>query len=434
MTDSESKPLPFGSFEKTPDIRDRFPTLPAVQDLLSRIKSQVDKAKTLEIKTGYIDIGIEEFKQIKVKGWRQYHALTEQHDLPDPQPFWDYDADLDQAISELGIIRQSLLIADAARAASAKAPTPAPSKVPVFGASAALTPTPPDPKASSPDVMDIKQLAEYLKGSESWLYKHYKEEGIPYFLLGTNLRFRKDEVDEWVSNRGKAGTLIPPTTTPPHSGIGTDASERPVPAAQSDSSKPNAQPIEVLEERVHPQTLARINRLIALLWEKDYLSQSDSQRLKNWILRGSKLDSGEAPLSWLKLRKSLVTCVVLCQHAGLISINETKGKVPPRPDYAATIERDYTAEHKPRLQNIDRDYAKDIEEEVSFFTSHVQAYAKNNELDFPLDNILLSALNEYFDDIDGSEGMAEEATAIVDGCKSLDFSMLRLFHSLANEC
>jgi hypothetical protein len=204
-----------------------------------------------------------------------------------------------------------------------------------------------------------------------------------------------------------------------------------VPAAPRGISEPGARPIELHEDLVHPQKLARINKLIALLWERDYLSQSDSQRFKNWVLRGTKLDSGEAQLLWRKLRKSLVTCIVLCQHAKLINIPESQGKNLPRPDYAATIERDFTAEGKARLQNIDRDYAKDTEEQIHFFTSHIQAYAKDNKLDFPLDNILFSAVNEYFDDIDGSEGLAEEVKAITDGCKSLDFDMLRLFHSIA---
>ena len=100
------------------------PPLPDIQDLLSRVRRQVDKAKTLEVKTGYIDIGIEEFKQIKVKGWRQYRYPYEQHALDDPQPFWDYDSDLDQAINELGILRQSLLIADADRRHQSKRPHP----------------------------------------------------------------------------------------------------------------------------------------------------------------------------------------------------------------------------------------------------------------------------------------------------------------------
>jgi len=340
--------------------------------------------------------------------------------------FWDYDSDLNKAVTELGILRQSLLLADADHTAPVIAPPPSPSTAPVFSSLIAAMPAPLDPKSSSPDIMNIEQLAQYTGFSSSWLYKHYEEEGIPCTKPG-GLRFRKESVDEWWRLReAKSST---------HSND-AKAVHKPIKAVSdsvtaNDLGAKDRSNTESLDERVHPQTLSRINKLIALLWEKDYLSQSDSQRLKNWILRGSKLDSGEAQLLWLKLRKSLVTCIVLCQHAGLISIPESQGKKLPRPDYAATIERDFTAEDKSRLQNIDRDYAKDIEEEVSFFTSHVQAYAKKNELDFPLDNILLSALNEYFDDIDGSEGMAEEAMIITDSCKALDFPMLRLFHSIA---
>jgi hypothetical protein len=436
MADPDFIRLLFGDPKKTPEEQEIIPPvpvippLPDIQALLSRVRRQVDKAKTLEVKTGYIDIGIAELKQIKDRGERQYHTLTEQDALDDPQPFLDYNSDLDEATNELCILRMSLQVKDADCTVPGVLPPPAPSTVPIFTALAASVPTTPDPKISAPDVMDVNGLGAYLKVSPSQIYKTYKSEGIPYFLLGTLLRFRKEEIDVWIGNRGKAGLSVT-SITGQHSGTRSKSSSPSVPAAPRGISEPGARPIELHEDLVHPQKLARINKLIALLWERDYLSQSDSQRFKNWVLRGTKLDSGEEQLLWTKLRKSLVTCIVLLQHAGLISIRETKGKTPPRPDYAARIERDFTAEGKSRLQNIDRDLAKDIEEQILFFTSYLQVYAKDNKLDFPLENILFSALNEYFDDIDGSEGLAEEVKAIADGCKSLDFDMLRLFHSIA---
>jgi len=436
MADSESYKLLFSDRKATPEEQEiipplpQIPPLPDIQALLSRVKRQVDKAKTLEVKTGYLDIGIEELKQIKVDGWRQYDTITEQHALNDPQPFWDYDSDLDKAVNELGILRQSLLLADTDRTASVKAPAPTPSTALVSAVPAAVIPAPPDPKVSSPDVMDVDELAAYLKVSSSLIYKTYKSEGIPYFLLGTLLRFQKEEVDIWISKRGKAGLSVT-SITGPRPGISASTSPPPLPVAPRNTTKPSDQPIELLDERVHPQTLARINKLIALLWEKDCLSQNDSQRFKDWMLRRARLSPNEAKIVWLRQRKSLVTCIVLCHYAELVDIPETLGKKQPRPDFGATIERDFIAEGKSALQNIDRDCAKDIDGEINAFNEYMRAYARRNELDFPEDNILFSALAEYYDDIDGSEGMAVEIGEIKDLTQNVDYLMMKLFHALS---
>ena len=55
-------------------------------------------------------------------------------------------------------------------------------------------------KAEEGTVFDIKELAEYLKVDESWLYKQVSLRAIPYFKCGKYTRFKKTAIDKWVEN------------------------------------------------------------------------------------------------------------------------------------------------------------------------------------------------------------------------------------------
>lgn len=48
-------------------------------------------------------------------------------------------------------------------------------------------------------IMDINQLAEYLKCSKSSLYKDTASRKIPHFKRGKRVYFKKTEIDEWVT-------------------------------------------------------------------------------------------------------------------------------------------------------------------------------------------------------------------------------------------
>lgn len=427
---SEPNRLPFGNAPQEEEPAKLISPLPDIQTLIAKIRRQADRAKTVESSVGFIDVGIEELKQIKLDGWRQYHELVDRRILDDPDPFWNYDTDLDKAINELGILRQRLILEESYQAAPVQREEPSQPK-PVFTAAGeGSASTAPQVAPPAPEVMDIRQLASYLGMSDSWLYKNYESEGLPYFLLGTSLRFRKDEIDSWSKKR---------TEALPSDSLGVEpvkekrAAKRSRPAPTSDNSQAIliTTRLESADTSIHPKIISRMDRLVSLLYEKGYLSQGEALRFKNWMLTGARRDPGDTKIAWLKQRKSLVTCIILCHYAELVSISEAKGKEPPRPDFGATIERDFIAEDKPMLQNIDRDFAKDIDREVKFFIEYIRSYAKRNELDFPLDNSLAAALAEYFDDIDGSEGLAVEATEIKTNGKDLDFQMMKLFHTLS---
>lgn len=55
------------------------------------------------------------------------------------------------------------------------------------------------------DVMTIKELSEYLKLKEKTAYKLVADGKIPGFKVGGAWRFRKTEIDKWISKQEKEG-------------------------------------------------------------------------------------------------------------------------------------------------------------------------------------------------------------------------------------
>lgn len=52
-----------------------------------------------------------------------------------------------------------------------------------------------------PEVLNVRQCANYLGISIDALYKYIKTEQLPAFKLGNRWRFKKDLVDRWIANR-----------------------------------------------------------------------------------------------------------------------------------------------------------------------------------------------------------------------------------------
>lgn len=52
------------------------------------------------------------------------------------------------------------------------------------------------------ELWDVKRVAAYLQVSESWIYKLVAAKGIPFQRAGRLVRFRKEQVDAWLSSRG----------------------------------------------------------------------------------------------------------------------------------------------------------------------------------------------------------------------------------------
>lgn len=55
------------------------------------------------------------------------------------------------------------------------------------------------------DVMTVREVADYLKVKERTIYRLVAKGGIPAFKVGGSWRFRRAEIEEWITRRMKGG-------------------------------------------------------------------------------------------------------------------------------------------------------------------------------------------------------------------------------------
>lgn len=51
------------------------------------------------------------------------------------------------------------------------------------------------------ELWDIKKAAWYLSISETWLYVNREKYKIPFIKIGGALRFRKEDLDDWMEKK-----------------------------------------------------------------------------------------------------------------------------------------------------------------------------------------------------------------------------------------
>jgi excisionase family DNA binding protein len=60
------------------------------------------------------------------------------------------------------------------------------------------------PTKDHPTIMTVHDVAEYLRLSESKVYRLVKERRIPVVRIGKTWRFRKDLLDDWLSKSAES--------------------------------------------------------------------------------------------------------------------------------------------------------------------------------------------------------------------------------------
>ena len=58
-----------------------------------------------------------------------------------------------------------------------------------------------------PNIMTIKQVAEYLKVSPRTIYKLVKTGGIPTFKIMNMWRFEQSKIDQWIHEKSEISNL-----------------------------------------------------------------------------------------------------------------------------------------------------------------------------------------------------------------------------------
>ena len=56
------------------------------------------------------------------------------------------------------------------------------------------------------DIMTVKELTDYLKIAEKTAYRFASEGKVPGFKVGSAWRFRKSEIDRWISEQERNET------------------------------------------------------------------------------------------------------------------------------------------------------------------------------------------------------------------------------------
>ncbi len=50
-------------------------------------------------------------------------------------------------------------------------------------------------------ILDVPGLADYIGVDESWVYKQVSNNSLPYFKAGRYVRFRKNQIDDWMDSQ-----------------------------------------------------------------------------------------------------------------------------------------------------------------------------------------------------------------------------------------
>ncbi len=61
---------------------------------------------------------------------------------------------------------------------------------------------------ASKSLLTVEEVAEYLRVKVSTIYNWTHVEYIPHIKLGRVLRFRRDDIDKWLTKKTKKGRLI----------------------------------------------------------------------------------------------------------------------------------------------------------------------------------------------------------------------------------
>ena len=51
------------------------------------------------------------------------------------------------------------------------------------------------------EIMNVKEVAEYLSCSESKIRNMTRDKEIPYFRIGSKINFNKETIDRWVNGQ-----------------------------------------------------------------------------------------------------------------------------------------------------------------------------------------------------------------------------------------
>jgi excisionase family DNA binding protein len=58
------------------------------------------------------------------------------------------------------------------------------------------------------EIMTLTELAEYLRVHQSTIYRQLKRREIPAFRIGSDWRFSRMQIDQWLEKKGRIDTAL----------------------------------------------------------------------------------------------------------------------------------------------------------------------------------------------------------------------------------
>lgn len=174
--------------------------LPDVSPVIAELERNLRKARIAEVKLDYIDLAAGRLREALLRFEQNFTDLENTEGIDDHGPYDSFRTEMRNLVAELSMMRESIRI----DAVNNGLPTTkeSPETLPDFAPAVQPPTLNAEPQWPAGEVMTVEELAAYTKWSKSWIYKHYKEYGIPYVNDG-GLRFRKDSIDEFMRLREK---------------------------------------------------------------------------------------------------------------------------------------------------------------------------------------------------------------------------------------
>lgn len=58
-----------------------------------------------------------------------------------------------------------------------------------------------DSSSSTSTLLDVLELADYLRVPQSWIYDNHQQLELPAMKIGRHLRFRTSDIEAWLESR-----------------------------------------------------------------------------------------------------------------------------------------------------------------------------------------------------------------------------------------
>ena len=284
---------------------------------------KVKRSKSLSMKLRWLQYHIEELAAVLELSRGRAQKLEEEGRVDDPESYWNYHEELENAMRSLKLQEEALLIeATAGEQQDAGSQT---DTSPSSKQSVQFSPTGP-----LGEYMWIEEAADYLKINLSTFRHICARREILCSKVGKRLRFRKTKLDEWSEERENISKHRDTSRSSKVTGSKVRSSPNRTRALSKHETNAKGDDVDAVRSELdNPPAGANTVRaeLVTLLINQGNLDESSRTRFLLWIANPKKplLE----PIVWLSGTKKLYSFIVCAHHAELIS--SSRRVVPQRP-------------------------------------------------------------------------------------------------------